>query len=146
MQAIAQHEFSTHLPAEVSENKPKAQFELSDLRERRIFQEVLMKHVRTEVLQAGMVVASDVIAKGNQLVFPKGYVLTERAIGRLEAYEIYDIRIEDPVGIEVEEIEDDEPDLSQFGGMDAASVTVRRYGRRLFIRRCGFPDERPYGA
>ncbi len=82
-----------------------------------------MKHVRTEVLKAGMVVASDVIANGNQLVFPKGYVLTEKAIARLEAYEIYDIRIEDPVGYEVEEIKEDEPDLSKFGGMDPASLS-----------------------
>ena len=82
-----------------------------------------MKHVRTEVLKAGMVVASDVIANGNQLVFPKGYVLTEKAIARLEAYEIFDIRIEDPVGYEVEEIKEDEPDLSKFGGMDPASLS-----------------------
>ncbi len=82
-----------------------------------------MKHVRTEVLKAGMVVASDVIANGNQLVFPRGYVLTERAIARLEAYEIYDIRIEDPVGYDVEEIAEEEPDLTQFSGMDPASLS-----------------------
>ena len=35
MQAIAQHEFSTHLPAEVSESKAKPQLELSDLRKRK---------------------------------------------------------------------------------------------------------------
>ena len=63
-----------------------------------------MKHVKTSVLVPGMIVATDVIAKGNQLVFPKGYTLTERAIARLESYGIKDIRIEDPVDIEVEEI------------------------------------------
>ncbi|MCR5249607.1 MAG: HD-GYP domain-containing protein [Lachnospiraceae bacterium] len=77
-----------------------------------------MKHVRTSVLQPGMIVATDVIANGNQLVFPKGTVLTERAIGRLEAYDIMDIRIEDPVDIEVEEIPEDEPDLSSTPGLD----------------------------
>ncbi|MBR5422351.1 MAG: HD-GYP domain-containing protein [Lachnospiraceae bacterium] len=77
-----------------------------------------MKHVRTSVLQAGMVVAADVISGSNQLVYPKGTVLTERMIGRLEAYEIYDIRIEDPEGIEVEEISEDEPDLSGLGISD----------------------------
>ncbi|MBR3514895.1 MAG: HD-GYP domain-containing protein [Lachnospiraceae bacterium] len=69
-----------------------------------------MKHVKTEVLVPGMVVATDVIANGKQLVFPKGYKLTERAIARLEGYGIRDIRIEDPVdlNIEVEEIPEDE--------------------------------------
>ncbi|MCR5128309.1 MAG: HD-GYP domain-containing protein [Lachnospiraceae bacterium] len=67
-----------------------------------------MKHVKTSVLVPGMIVATDVIAKGNQLVFPKGYTLTERAIARLESYGIKDIRIEDPVDIEVEEITEDE--------------------------------------
>ena len=63
-----------------------------------------MKHVKTSVLVPGMIVATDVIAKGNQLVCPKGYTLTERAIARLESYGIKDIRIEDPVDIEVEEM------------------------------------------
>ncbi len=69
-----------------------------------------MKHVKTEVLVPGMVVATDVIANGKQLVFPKGYKLTERAIARLESYGIRDIRIEDPddLNIEVEEIPEDE--------------------------------------
>ena len=72
-----------------------------------------MKHVRTDILVPGMVVATDVIANGNQLVFPKGYKLTERAIGRLESYGIKDIRIEDPVdlNIEVEEIQEDASDI-----------------------------------
>ena len=69
-----------------------------------------MKHVKTEVLVPGMVVATDVIANGKQLVFPTGYKLTERAIARLESYGIRDIRIEDPddLNIEVEEIPEDE--------------------------------------
>ncbi|MBO6208580.1 MAG: HD-GYP domain-containing protein [Lachnospiraceae bacterium] len=67
-----------------------------------------MKHVKTSVLVPGMIVATDVITKGNQLVFPKGYTLTERAIARLESYGIKDIRIEDPVDIEVEEITEEE--------------------------------------
>ena len=82
-----------------------------------------MKHVRTEVLQPGMVVASDVISKGNQLIFPKGYVLTEKALARLETYEIRDIRIEDPVGIEVEEINEDEPDKGDIPEIDSSVMT-----------------------
>ena len=89
-----------------------------------------MKHVKTSVLEPGMIVATDVIAKGNQLVFPKGFTLTERAIARLESYGIYSIRIEDPVGIEVEELPEDEEAesmpsaanmssfLSALGGLD----------------------------
>ena len=82
-----------------------------------------MKHVRTEVLQPGMVVASDVISKGNQLIFPKGYVLTEKALARLETYEIRDIRIEDPVGIEVEEINEEEFDKADTPEIDSSVMT-----------------------
>ena len=67
-----------------------------------------MKHVKTSVLQPGMIVATDVIANGKQLVFPKGFKLTERTIARLNDYGIKDIRIEDPVGVEVEEITEEE--------------------------------------
>ncbi|MCR5391448.1 MAG: HD-GYP domain-containing protein [Lachnospiraceae bacterium] len=66
-----------------------------------------MKHVRTSILIPGMVVATDVIHEG-QLILPKGLTLTDRAIYRLSTYDIKDIRIEDPVGYEVEEIEDEE--------------------------------------
>ncbi len=33
--SVAQHEFSTHLPAELSESKAEPQLELSDLRKRK---------------------------------------------------------------------------------------------------------------
>ena len=66
-----------------------------------------MKHVRTSILIPGMVVATDVIHEG-QLILPRGLTLTDRAIYRLSTYDIKDIRIEDPVGYEVEEIEDEE--------------------------------------
>ncbi len=69
-----------------------------------------MKHVRIGVLIPGMVTAEDVIGKGSQMILPKGLVLTDKAIKRLEDHEIKSIRIEDPVDYEVEEIieEDDE--------------------------------------
>lgn len=72
-----------------------------------------MKHVRISVLVPGMVTAEDVIGKNKQLILPKGLVLTDKAIARLESYDINDIRIEDPVGIEVEEIVDDEPPVEE---------------------------------
>ncbi len=54
-----------------------------------------------------MVVATDIIVDG-QLILPKGLTLTDRAIYRLSTYNIKDIRIEDPVDMEVEEISDEE--------------------------------------
>lgn len=79
-----------------------------------------MKHVRITVLIPGMITAEDVIGRGNQLILPKGLVLTDKAIARLESYNIEDIRIEDPVGIEVEEIVEEEeekkPEKKSTGG------------------------------
>lgn len=51
--------------------------------------------------------ATDIIVDG-QLILPKGLTLTDRAIYRLSTYNIKDIRIEDPVDMEVEEIADEE--------------------------------------
>lgn len=71
-----------------------------------------MKHVRISVLIPGMVTAEDVIGKGKKLILPKGLTLTDKAIKRLESYEIKSIRIEDPIGITVEEIEEEIEDDS----------------------------------
>lgn len=83
-----------------------------------------MKHVKISVLIPGMVTAEDVFSRSRQLILPKGLVLTDKAILRLESYDIPSIRIEDPEGIEVEEIEEEEeinidttidiPDLSDI--------------------------------
>ena len=102
-----------------------------------------MKHVRTNVLRAGMVVATDVISASNQLVFPKGTVLTERSIGRLEAYEIYDIRIEDPVDYEVEEIPEDEVDLSGAGGLDTTIMGSDTDSLLSALTGIEIPEEKP---
>ncbi|MCQ2521712.1 MAG: HD-GYP domain-containing protein [Lachnospiraceae bacterium] len=75
-----------------------------------------MKHVRIDVLVPGMVTAEDVFANGNQLILPQGLTLTDKAIKRLESYDIRSIRIEDPIGIEVEEIPDEEAALETAGG------------------------------
>lgn len=71
-----------------------------------------MKHVKISVLIPGMVTAEDVIGKGKKLILPKGLTLTDKAIKRLESYEIKSIRIEDPIGITVEEIEEEIEDDS----------------------------------
>ncbi len=63
-----------------------------------------MKHVRTDILVPGMVVARDYIGDNNQLIVPRGLSLTDKAIRRLEMYGIKTLYIEDPPGIEVEEV------------------------------------------
>ena len=68
-----------------------------------------MKHVRISVLVPGMVTAEDVYDKGKKLILPKGLTLTDKAIMRLESYDIKSVRIEDPVGIEVEDLDDIPP-------------------------------------
>ena len=68
-----------------------------------------MKHVKISILIPGMITAEDVI-KGSQLILPRGLVLTDKAIKRLETYEIKSIRIEDPVDMEVEEVSEDDED------------------------------------
>ncbi len=72
-----------------------------------------MKHVKTDVLQPGMIVGTDIVKNG-KLIFPKGTKLTEKSISRLSSYDIYDIRIEDP-SFEVEEISDEEIDEALSG-------------------------------
>ena len=81
-----------------------------------------MKHVKVEILVPGMVTAEDVLSKGNQLILPKGLVLTDKAIARLESYEIKTIRIEDPVGIEVEEVPEEEPVLEEAKPLDQTLI------------------------
>ena len=87
-----------------------------------------MKHVKISVLVPGMVTAEDVLGQSKQLVLPKGLVLTDRAIARLEFHEIKSIRIEDPVGIEVEEVQEEEEELPEVAtdislfGTDTASL------------------------
>ncbi len=62
--------------------------------------------------------ATDIIVDG-QLILPKGLTLTDRAIYRLSTYNIKDIRIEDPVDMEVEEIEDEEKEEGIVSVADA---------------------------
>ena len=61
-----------------------------------------MKRIRIQDLQPGMVVASDVYNRQDQLVLSAGTVLTEKIISRLSIYSIYFVRIK-----EIEKIEED---------------------------------------
>jgi putative nucleotidyltransferase with HDIG domain len=56
-----------------------------------------MKKLQPEQLVPGMVTAEDVYNYNSQLIFPKGFILTERAISRLAFYSIPIIRVEDDI-------------------------------------------------
>jgi len=58
-----------------------------------------MKRLSTSALTPGMVVAEDVYTYNNQLIFPKGLVLTDKAITRMEFYSILYVRVEDDLAI-----------------------------------------------
>lgn len=82
-----------------------------------------MKHVRISVLIPGMITAEDVYDKGKKLILPKGLTLTDKAIMRLESYDIKSVRIDDPVGIEVEDLDESEAvsEVPEMTGNDGAS-------------------------
>lgn len=54
-----------------------------------------MKRVSTSELIPGMVTAEDVYTYNNQLILPKGLVLTDKTITKLEFYSIINVRVED---------------------------------------------------
>ena len=54
-----------------------------------------MKKLRSEELIPGMITAEDIYNYNDQLILPKGLVLTEKAISKLQFYAVYQVRIED---------------------------------------------------
>ena len=54
-----------------------------------------MKKLRSEELIPGMITAEDIYNYNDQLILPKGLILTEKAISKLQFYAIYQVRIED---------------------------------------------------
>lgn len=54
-----------------------------------------MKRISTNDLVPGMITAEDVYTYSNQLILPKGLVLTDKSITKLEFYSILSIRVED---------------------------------------------------
>lgn len=56
-----------------------------------------MKRVTTSSLVPGMVVAEDVFSYNNQLIIPKGLILSDKTITKLEFYSIIYVQIEDNV-------------------------------------------------
>ena len=56
-----------------------------------------MKQVPVTDLRPGMVTAEDILTYDLKMIVPKGVVLTENIISRLESYSVYYVHIEDTV-------------------------------------------------
>ena len=54
-----------------------------------------MKKLKTDELVPGMITAEDVYNYSDQLILPKGLVLSEKALSKLHFHAIYQIRVED---------------------------------------------------
>lgn len=59
-----------------------------------------MKRLSTTDLTPGMVTAEDVYNYTNQLIIPRGAILTDKAITKLEFYSIINVRVEDEISKE----------------------------------------------
>lgn len=62
-----------------------------------------MKRVSTSALVPGMVTAEDVYNFNNNLILPKGLILTDKTITKLEFYSIINVRVEDEIVKTLEE-------------------------------------------
>lgn len=82
--------------------------------------EDFMKRVSTSALLPGMVTAEEVFNYKGHLILPKGHVLTEESIEKLEFYSVINVRVEEekksdteePEGIAAPEIDFDEIDAT----------------------------------
>lgn len=63
-----------------------------------------MKRIRTSDLHPGMKTAEDVYSYNNQMIMPKGTVLDDKMITRLEFYSVLAIRITEDGEVEEEEV------------------------------------------
>lgn len=54
-----------------------------------------MKRVNTADLVPGMITAEDVLSYSNQLILPKGLILTDKTITKLAFYSVLQVRVED---------------------------------------------------
>ncbi|HKM04612.1 MAG TPA: HD-GYP domain-containing protein [Lachnospiraceae bacterium] len=66
-----------------------------------------MKRLDTKELVPGMITAEDVYTYSNQLILPKGLVLTDKTITKLEFYSVLSIRVEDKKAKQAVEIIED---------------------------------------
>ena len=65
-----------------------------------------MKRLSVKDLIPGMVTAEDVYTFNNQLVLPKGLVLNDKSITKLEFYSILSVRVEEGEAIQEEKRQD----------------------------------------
>ena len=54
-----------------------------------------MRRLYTSHLTPGMIVGEDVFSYANQLIIPKGHVLTDKTITRLEFYTVPYVKVKD---------------------------------------------------
>lgn len=71
-----------------------------------------MKRIKTSELVPGMITAEDVFNYNNQLILPKGLILTDKTITKLAFYSIINILIDDDV-IEVNDFSFSAPSYSE---------------------------------
>lgn len=72
-----------------------------------------MRRISTSALIPGMVTAEDVFSYNNTLILPKGLILTDKAITKLEFYSVFNIKVEDHVVETNENIETFGPSFSK---------------------------------
>ena len=83
-----------------------------------------MKRVRIQDLRPGMKTAEDVFSYNNQLIVPKGSVLDDKIITRLEFYSVLAIRITD-------EVENEEFDFSSSQKSEGEVSSESSYSKRI---------------
>ena len=68
-----------------------------------------MKKLKVDELIPGMITAEDIYNYNDQLILPKGLVLSEKAITKLQFYAVYHVRIEDEMATTDESIPESFP-------------------------------------
>ncbi|MGN0377696.1 MAG: HD-GYP domain-containing protein [Suilimivivens sp.] len=71
-----------------------------------------MRRVNTADLVPGMITAEDVLSYNNQLILPKGLILTDKTITKLAFYSILQVRVEDAT-TDIASSADTEPSYSE---------------------------------
>ena len=82
-----------------------------------------MKQIPVTDLRPGMVTAEDILTYDLKMIVPKGVVLTENIISRLESYSVYYVHIEDTVVNEL----NTPMTLSKVLDADAVQTNKERY-------------------
>lgn len=92
-----------------------------------------MKRVRTSELRPGMKTAEDVYSYNNQMIMPKGTVLDDKMITRLEFYSVLAIRISDEDDSEDEGIASTDSVQTTYSQKVKASKEFQEF-ERTFLR------------